>query len=124
MAKANESDMEGLHGALCGYFLKLIGGEIPELVEATVTKTDPETGEVTTYKSWTKTGYMIRPSAGEVAVMAKFLKDNAITGAAVKGSELSELEKKLSEMHSRRKRPPTERDVKDAMRELGNDMLQ
>lgn len=115
--------MEELHGALCGYFLKLIAGEIPELTEATVTKTDPDTGEVSTYKSWVETGYKLRPSAGEVAVMAKFLKDNAIVGAAVEGSDLSALQKKLAEKHARRGKPPTTRDVQDAMREIGGELL-
>lgn len=124
MAKANEAAMDNLHGALCGYFLKLIGGEIPELTEATVSKTDPETGEVSTYKAWVHTGHMLRPSAGEVAVMAKFLKDNAIVGVAAEGSELSDLQTKLAERHSRRKGLPTKRDVADAMRELGTDLIQ
>lgn len=124
MARADEKSMEALHGALCSYFLRLIGGEIPELTEATVTKTDADTGEVLTYKSWTETGYMLRPSAGEVAVMAKFLKDNAITGVAVQGSELSALEQKLAEKHARRGKLPTARDVKDAMREIGDGLIQ
>ena len=115
--------MEALHGALCGYFLKLIGGEIPEMVEATVTKTDPETNEVTSYKSWVETGLKLRPTAGEVAVMAKFLKDNAIVGAAVEGSDLSALQKKLAEKQARRGALPTSRDVADAMREIGNGLV-
>lgn len=116
--------MEELHGALCGYFLKLIGGQIPELVEATVSRVDAETGETTTYKSWQETGFMVRPTAGEVAVMAKFLKDNAITGPISDGNELSDLQQKLNERHQRRGALPTARDVREAMKELGNNLVQ
>jgi hypothetical protein len=114
--------MEDLHGALCGYFLKLIDGKIPELVERTVTKR-AEDGTESTEKTWVETGFMVRPSAGELAVMAKFLKDNAITGVAAEGSELSELEKKLAARHARRGKLPTEADAKQALREMGSDLL-
>ena len=123
MAKANELDMEGLHGALCGYFTKLLAGQIPELVERTTTTRD-EDGAEHTQKSWVETGFMVRPSAGELAVVAKFLKDNAIVGVAVVGSELSELEQQLAQRHSRRGKLPSERDVKEAMREIGSSLVQ
>ena len=122
--RANEKSLETLHGALCSYFLKLIDGQIPALVEATVSKLDAETGETTTYKSWVETGHMLRPTAGEVAVMAKFLKDNAITGPAIEGGALSELDKKLAQRQARRGAIPNARDVKDAIKELGSDLLQ
>lgn len=118
--RASETSMESLHGALCGYFLRLINGEIPELVK--VTKRDEETGENTT--EWEATGLMVRPGAGDLAVMAKFLKDNAITGAIADGGGLSELEKKLAERHKRRGKLPTEADVKAALKEVGGNLLQ
>lgn len=120
MARATESSMEALHGALCDYFLKLINGEIPELVKTI--KKDEETGEAIAV--WTNTGLMVRPGAGDLAVMAKFLKDNAITGAMVDGSGLSDLSKALAERHARRGKLPTTSDVAAAMKELGGDLLQ
>lgn len=120
MARASETSMEELHGALCGYFLNLINGRIPELVK--VIEKDADTGE--SIAVWKNTGLMVRPGAGDLAVMAKFLKDNAITGALVDGSGLSELSTKLAERHARRGKLPTAADVKDAMRELGGDLLQ
>ena len=108
-ARASEKDMEALHGALCGYFLKLIAG-----IER---KALNEHGELVVVET-------LYPSSGELAVMAKFLKDNAITGAIAGNGELSELEKKLAEKHQRRGKLPTQRDVQDAMRELGNELLQ
>lgn len=116
--------MESLHGALCGYFLRLLGGEIPELVKVDKTTTDPETGTVTNTSEWVETGLMVRPSAGEVAVMAKFLKDNAITGVVAAGSELSDLEKKLADRHARRGKLPGAADVKQALKEMGSELLQ
>lgn len=120
MARANETQMSELHGALCGYFLKLIGGQIPELEKRP--RKDEDTGE--TVIEWVETGLMVRPGAGDLAVMTKFLKDNAITGVAVDGSQLSELEKQLAERHKRSGRLPTEADARLALREVGGDMLQ
>jgi len=124
MARANEKQMEELHGALCSYFLKLIGGQIPELVERTTTIRDEETGAEHSQKAWVETGFAVRPSAGDLAVMAKFLKDNAITGVVADGTELSDLEKKLAERHARRGKLPTAGDVKQALKEMGSDLLQ
>lgn len=119
--RATENSMEQLHGALCGYFLKLLGGQIPET--ELVDDKDPESGAVTG-KRIVETGRVVRPSAGEVAVMAKFLKDNAITGAIADGSGLSELEQKLADRHARRGKLPTPADVKQAMKDLGDNLLQ
>lgn len=123
MARANEHDMELLHSAMCSYFLKLIGGEIPEVVEVTRTTRDDETGETATAKTWEETGFMVRPSAGEVAVMTKFLKDNAITGAVAGDGALADLEKQLQQRHQRRG-PINERELKLALKEMGGDLLQ
>lgn len=122
MARANEGSMENLHGALCGYFLRLIDGQIPGLVERTTTEKDGDGNEFT-QKTWVETGFMVRPSAGELAVMAKFLKDNAITGVVAEGSELSELEQKLAERHARRGKLPTAADAQQALKEMGRDLL-
>jgi len=111
--------MDELHGALCSYFLKLIGGQIPDMQEVVVT--DSETGGVT--KTWKASGLMVRPGAGDLAVMAKFLKDNAITGAAAEGNELSELEKQLAARHKRSGRLPTAEDAKQALAEVGSKLL-
>lgn len=116
--------MEELHGALCSYFRNLLAGNIAEMVKRDVRSTDPETGAVTETSEWVETGLAVRPSAGELAVIAKFLKDNAITGVAAEGSELSELDKALQRKHATRGRLPTEKDVAEAMKELGSDMLQ
>lgn len=124
MARASENSMEELHGALCGYFLKLIAGQIPEMVKEDRTLTDPETGEITKTVEWVATGLAVRPGAGDLAVMAKFLKDNAITGAVVEGSELSDLEKALADKHIRRGKLPTAKDAEQVMRELGRDLVQ
>jgi len=115
--------MEVLHGALCRYFNKLLAGEVPELVERTSVTKD-ESGAEHTQKTWVESGFMLRPTAGEVAVMAKFLKDNAITGVAEEGSGLSELEKQLNERHQRRGKLPTKDDVARAMKEIGSDLIQ
>lgn len=124
MSKASEKSMEELHGALCGYFLKLIGGKIPELVKQTVIKKDDKTGDEIVTSEWVETGLFVRPGAGDLAVMAKFLKDNAITGVAEEGSELSELEKQLATRHKRSGRLPTKADVEQAMRDVGSDLIQ
>lgn len=119
-AKASERDMEVLHGALCGYFLALLGGKIPETELMDTYDADGKAAG----KRIVETGRVVRPSAGEVAVMAKFLKDNAIVGVAVEGSELSELQKKLAQNHARRGKLPTPADVQQAMKDMGTDLLQ
>jgi hypothetical protein len=116
--------MEELHGALCDYFLKLIGGKIPELVKETVTEQDEKTGIERVTSKWVETGLMVRPGAGDLAVMAKFLKDNAITGPATDGSTLSELDKQLAARHKRTGKLPTKADVAAAMRDVGSDLIQ
>ena len=42
----------------------------------------------------------------------------------VEGSSLSELDKALAKRHARRGKLPTDEDVKQAMREMGADILQ
>jgi hypothetical protein len=124
MARASEPRMEELHGALCDYFLKLIGGQIPELVKETSIERDQETGAELVSSKWVETGLFVRPGAGDLAVMAKFLKDNAITGPATEGSTLSELEKQLAARHKRTGKVPTTADVVAAMRDMGSELVQ
>jgi hypothetical protein len=109
VTRASDKDMDALHGALCGYFLKLIAG-----IER---KGLNEYGELVVLET-------MYPSSGELAVMAKFLKDNAITGAIVGDSALTELQEKLADKHRRRGKLPTTKDVEQALSELGRDMLQ
>ncbi len=123
MARSTEIEMDALHGALCGYFLRLIRGEIPELVKETTSEQD-EDGVTVSSSKWVETGLMVRPGAGDLAVMAKFLKDNAITGAIAEGGDLSELEKQLAARHARRGKLPTAADVKAALKDMGGDLLQ
>jgi hypothetical protein len=92
MARASEHEMELLHGALCGYFLKLIDGEIPELVEATIIKTDTETGEQTTYKRGRKRASWSAP----LPVKSPSWRSSSRTTpsrAPGEGSDLQELER-------------------------------
>jgi hypothetical protein len=100
--------MDLLHGALCGYFLKLIDG-----IEQTKVDADGVVVNFTAY-----------PSSGELAVMAKFLKDNAITGSVGGDGDQEKLEAALAQRHQRRGKLPTLNDAKQALREMGSDLLQ
>lgn len=60
----------------------------------------------------------IPPGAAVMAVVAKFLKDNSIFGDVENDEHLKELKEKL------RSRLPTDKDVREAMAEVGRSLLQ
>lgn len=61
-----------------------------------------------------------RASAGELAVAAKFLKDNSIFSAPEQDDATAALRDKLKN----RGRAPSQRDMADAMKSIGKDLLQ
>lgn len=61
----------------------------------------------------------IKPSAGVLAVAAKFLKDNSIFADPDQSGAMSEFEQKLN-----RRGKPSKQDLKDAMNEVGGQLLQ
>ena len=102
MSKASEEKLSELHGQLAETLTDMIQVR-------TVTKYDKE-GE-----AYDET---VEPSPAALAVAAKFLKDNNITATPSQSGAVDELKDKLA------KRRPSRQDLKDAMRGLGNELLQ
>lgn len=69
-----------------------------------------------------KTGERVEyPTAPILAVAVKFLKDNSITADIENDKELSGLKEALE--RTRKARIPTDRDMKDALAEVGRGLL-
>lgn len=102
MSKASEKQMDTLHGALAKTLTRMV--EVRTIHKVT-SDGDPVEEEV-------------EPSPAALAVAAKFLKDNSIFSTPEQNNALAELGDKL------RKRRPSAQDLKDAMKSIGNDLLQ
>lgn len=98
MARASESALAELHNAAASVLKEMITPVITTSEEGVETK--------------------VLPSAAEVAVAIKFLKDNAVFMAPEQSTAVSELEELV------RKRRPSRADLQDAMKTIGKEMLQ
>ena len=87
--------MAELHEKLAERLLKILEGERVPVLNAE----GQETGEF----------QYITASAQELGVIAKFLKDNAITSAPEQGGALSELQERLAARKGARKLTPEDR---------------
>ena len=106
---ASESKLSTLHDKLADQLIERLAG----VVETTVIPV----GEGGDTMEVTKT---IRASAAELAVAAKFLKDNSVTMQPGDDNKLGELRDQIN----RKKSSFTKADVKDALGKIGSDLLQ
>lgn len=65
---------------------------------------------------------VIEPSPAALAVAAKFLKDNSIFSAPEQSGAMDEMKEQLEKRRAQRK--VTQRDLQQALAQVGNDLLQ
>lgn len=106
MDKATEAKMNALHATLAESLTRAVQ---PRTVTVQGKGEDAEPYEET-----------LEPSPAAMAVAAKFLKDNSIFSTPEQSSALDELQQKLD---NRRKRP-SKQDLKDALGQIGSELLQ
>lgn len=110
---AHQDKMETLHAQLAAVLTEVLTPK-EKVIPA---KTDEDGEEVSAERIET-----VFPSAAEMAVAAKFLKDNSIFSSPDQDEGMSEMRKKLHERERARK--PTAQDKNDALATLGRDLLQ
>lgn len=103
MAATKHDAMQALHATVARVLTD-------RMTEREVTKTDAEGNETTE---------VVGPSAAELAVAVKFLKDNSIFATPEQSDPVSGLKEKLS----RRTGAITDADRKDALASIGRDLL-
>lgn len=104
---ASEAKLNEVHNLLADTLIARLKG-----VERESTEFD-EDGEGTTVKT------LVLASAAELAVAAKFLKDNSVTMQPGEGNKLGELQDQL-----RAKRQFNKRDLTEAMKQIGSGLVQ
>lgn len=102
---ATDKDLGELHKLLAKTLMRMIEGTYEDIVD--------EEGEVVGRR-------YLAPPANVLAVAAKFLKDNSITSSPEVDQTLASLRDRLKA----KGRLPTERDMQDAMNEIGKGLLQ